>query len=230
MRQYYPLRCHYRPLVEKSKRDNCTEDELPLILGLRSMQDRNAVLEMSKGKEVLTFLGPGGYIITWSPGTVHIPLSTAMSGHLMAPCVEYSKVPKSTGGVDTATNTVHATPTRSHPAGQSASGKSGIIPHWGIIPHAQAYISVRVGPHTHEWACPLFFKQNVVFAVCPLFFFLCFLHFLIVRRCVSSASCRKKGIDRRPTTADGRRPTTTHDRRRPTTTVDDRRPTTDAQF
>ena len=116
------------PLVEKSKRENCQADQLPLILGLRSMQDKSAVLEMRKGQEILTFPGPGGYTVNWSPGTVHIPLSTAMSGHLMAPCVEYGTVPKSTGGVKKATNTLHATPTQSHPAGDPASGMMGSGP------------------------------------------------------------------------------------------------------
>ena len=46
---------------------------LPIIMGLRTMTARNGVLEMGNSKEMLTFPGPGGYEIEWSPGAVHMP-------------------------------------------------------------------------------------------------------------------------------------------------------------
>ena len=91
------------PLVEGSGKD------LPLILGLRSMKEKHAVLEMTDGRECLTFPGPGGYKVEWSPGTVHIPLEAASSGHLMIPCAEYTKLVKPTG-VEEAASTLHALP------------------------------------------------------------------------------------------------------------------------
>ena len=60
-------------------------DDIPGLLGLRSMRARKSVLEMTEGKEYLTFPGPGGYTITWSPGTVRLPLHTTPSGHLAVP-------------------------------------------------------------------------------------------------------------------------------------------------
>lgn len=45
---------------------------------------------MEDGKERLSFLGPGGYSIIWSPGTQHVPLVSAPSGHLVIPLDEFS--------------------------------------------------------------------------------------------------------------------------------------------
>ena len=50
---------------------------------------------------MLTFPGPGGYRIDWSPGTVHFPLRQAPSGHLVIPCDSFNDVPKETGGIRT---------------------------------------------------------------------------------------------------------------------------------
>ena len=106
-----------RPVVEGSG------EELPLILGLRSMKEKEPVLETGAGKERLTFPGPGGYTINWSPGTVHIPLEPAASGHLMAPCGEYAKVPAKAAGVATPTTVLHA-----HPAIANIPTRPTILP------------------------------------------------------------------------------------------------------
>ena len=65
--------------------DGCGED-LPAILGSRSMQEKDAVLLLRKGKEILALPGPGGYKIEWSPGTKLLPMQPAPSGHLVIPC------------------------------------------------------------------------------------------------------------------------------------------------
>ena len=65
--------------------DGCGED-LPAILGSRSMQEKDAVLLLRKGKEILALPGPGGYKIEWSPGTKLLPMQAAPSGHLVIPC------------------------------------------------------------------------------------------------------------------------------------------------
>ena len=72
------------------------------------MKEKNAVLEMTKGKERLTFPGPGGYTIQWAPGARHLPLESAPSGHLMIPCAEFAKVQK-TSGLQNSSVTFHAT-------------------------------------------------------------------------------------------------------------------------
>ena len=97
------------PLIEKSSPTD-TGDQLPLILGLKSMKNKNAVLELQDGKETLTFPGPGRYTVNWSPGTVRIPMEAAMSGHLMVGCTNYDKLPRQRGGVEATTDTLHATP------------------------------------------------------------------------------------------------------------------------
>lgn len=73
---------------------------LPIILGLKSMSAKKSVLEMEEGKEFLSFPGPGGYKVEWSPGTVRIPLRRAMSGHLMAPLVAYDQLKTRTGVIE----------------------------------------------------------------------------------------------------------------------------------
>ena len=66
-----------------------TGADLPALLGLKLLTRHNAVLEMMPGREQLTFPGQGGYQIEWSPGTVHIPLTRAPSGHLVFECDNY---------------------------------------------------------------------------------------------------------------------------------------------
>ncbi len=106
------------PLVEG------TGSGLPLILGLRSMAEKQGVLEMGKGKERLSFPGPGGYKIEWSPGTIHLPLTPAPSGHLMMPCAEFDRVPSPTGGLETPVTTLHATGSTSQATSASSSSSS----------------------------------------------------------------------------------------------------------
>ena len=57
---------------------------LPALLGLQSMSRQNAVLEMAPGAEYLKLPGPGGYTVTWPPGTVRYKLEKAKmwSSHL----------------------------------------------------------------------------------------------------------------------------------------------------
>ena len=98
-----------------------TGEDLPRILGLRSMRAKNGVLEMEPGKERLTFPGPGGYKIEWSPGTQHFPLEPAPSGHLIMPCGDFSKLQRSTG-LPQASTMFHATHDAS--SSQNAGSKS----------------------------------------------------------------------------------------------------------
>jgi len=82
-------------------------DDIPGLLGLRSMRARRGVLEMTEGKEYLTFPGPGGYTITWSPGTVRLPLHTTPSGHLAVPIDSFGKVKLSAESVSELGLTFH---------------------------------------------------------------------------------------------------------------------------
>ena len=61
---------------------NITEgvgENLPAILGLDSMQEKDSVIILRKGQEILAFPGPGGYKIEWSPGTKLLPMVNAPS-------------------------------------------------------------------------------------------------------------------------------------------------------
>ena len=67
---------------------------LPAILGSCSMEEKDAVIIMRKGKQTLAFPGPGGYRIEWSPGTKLMPLEQSPSGHLVVPCDSFAQLPK----------------------------------------------------------------------------------------------------------------------------------------
>ena len=82
-------------------------DELPLILGLRSISEKQGVLETGDTKR-LSFPGPGGYTIQWSPGTSHFPLVPAPSGHLMMVVDAYDKI-RPAAGLATPTCTFYVT-------------------------------------------------------------------------------------------------------------------------
>ena len=73
--------------------------DLPALLGLKSMSLKKGVLEMTDGEEYLTFPGPGGYKIEWSPGTRRMKLERAPSGHLVLPCDSFERVSPNTGGL-----------------------------------------------------------------------------------------------------------------------------------
>ena len=75
--------------------------ELPALLGLRSMQASDGVVETGVQQKRLTYPGPGGYEITWAPGAVHFDLESAPSGHLLIPVDGYDKLPTETAGLQT---------------------------------------------------------------------------------------------------------------------------------
>jgi hypothetical protein len=66
------------------------------------MSRQGGVLEMTEGREYLTFPGPGGYKIEWSPGTKRHKLDRADTGHLILPCDGFEKV-KANAGIDSKT-------------------------------------------------------------------------------------------------------------------------------
>ncbi len=72
--------------------DGCGAD-LPAIFGSTSMQEKDSVLILRKGKEMIAFPGPGGYKIEWSPGTKLLPMTHAPSGHLVIPCDRFEELP-----------------------------------------------------------------------------------------------------------------------------------------
>jgi hypothetical protein len=74
--------------------------DLPALLGLKSMSRQGGVLEMTEGREYLTFPGPGGYQVEWSPGTRRYKLERATSGHLILPCDSFTKVANNKGGLE----------------------------------------------------------------------------------------------------------------------------------
>ena len=79
---------HYKGNIAEGSGAN-----LPAIMGSRSMQDKDAVLLLRQGSEVMAFPGPGGYKIEWSPGTKLLPMKPAPSGHLVIPCDNFSTLP-----------------------------------------------------------------------------------------------------------------------------------------
>ena len=112
------------PLVEG------TGEDLPAILGLKSIKGKQGVIQTADGKEMLSFPGPGGYEIKWSPGTQHFRLKSAPSGHLVVPLGDFSQTNKSRGGVACQPTVFHATSdvTRMD-TGARGSGEDAPLPH-----------------------------------------------------------------------------------------------------
>ena len=104
---------------------NGSGSQLPLIVGLKSIKTKNAVLELEDGKEMMTFPGPGGYQINWSPGTVRIPMEQAMSGHLMVGCDNYDLLPQNRGGIEPAISTLPVIPNQDANARQNVQSSKG---------------------------------------------------------------------------------------------------------
>ena len=63
------------PIVQNS--------ELPPLLGLKSLRKCQAILDTAQQKLILP--GPGGVQMTYSPGTLVLPLEMSESGHLILP-------------------------------------------------------------------------------------------------------------------------------------------------
>ena len=100
-------------------------EDLPILYGLDNMQRHKAILEMDPTKQQLTFPGPGGYTITWSPGTVHIPLHETPSGHLAFAMDDYSNYNAKQTGLKDKQIVLH-------------NGKQAIVPNNGnqsIVPN-----------------------------------------------------------------------------------------------
>ena len=59
------------------------DSELPPLLGLKSLRRCQAILDTAQQKLILP--GPGGVQMTYSPGTLVLPLEMSESGHLILP-------------------------------------------------------------------------------------------------------------------------------------------------
>ncbi len=75
-----------------------TGEELPALLGLKSIQSKRGVLETDRDGPFLTFPGPGGYKIEWAPGAIRLPLQQAPSGHLVLVTDAFGNL-QSSGGI-----------------------------------------------------------------------------------------------------------------------------------
>ena len=89
-----PIAVKYKelPAAKECFKANIAEGcgaDLPAIWGMDSMQEKDSVLILRKGQELVAFPGPGGYKIQWSPGTKLLPMTPAPSGHLVIPCDHY---------------------------------------------------------------------------------------------------------------------------------------------
>ena len=86
-----------------------TGKHLPALLGLRSLTAKSAILEMTPGKECLTFPGPNGYRIKCEPGALRIPLVRAPSGHLVIPTDKFQelKANQAAGGLPAQAVSLH---------------------------------------------------------------------------------------------------------------------------
>ena len=78
--------------------------DLPAMMGNQSMEEKDAVIILRKGKQLMVFPGPAGYKIEWSPGTKLLPLVQTTSGHLVLPCDSFEKAITATDRLTFATD------------------------------------------------------------------------------------------------------------------------------
>ena len=81
-------------------------ENLPGLLGLRSMEQGRAILDT--GGRMLHLVGRGDVQLTLPPGSVSIPLHKAPSGHLVMIIDDYEKVSEKKGGIKEAPLQLHA--------------------------------------------------------------------------------------------------------------------------
>merc|ERR1712023_459649 len=70
------------------------ESRTPGILGHNSLAEKCCLIDCCQKR--MYAVGPGGYEIRLSPGSVMYPLKTSQAGHLMLPCAEYGRGQSST--------------------------------------------------------------------------------------------------------------------------------------
>ena len=90
---------------------------------MKTITEHEGVLECGRGKERLTFPGPGGYTITWAPGAMHMPLERAPSGHVVIPCDDFASVASESSGLPSRVLQLHAT--ESQPLSSSDASRTG---------------------------------------------------------------------------------------------------------
>ena len=85
------------------------------LLGLRSMNEKDAVMETGRNHRRPSFSGPGDHQIDWTLGTVHFPMESAPSEHYSRPCHVFPQPRRSPGGSARTTTTLHATTVETTP-------------------------------------------------------------------------------------------------------------------
>ena len=99
-----------------------TGAELPGLLGLRSLEQKRAILDC--GRQMLIFPGQGDVQIVLPPGSLEVPLQKAPSGHLVMVIDDYEQVVKRAGGLPSPQMQLHSAV--GEPPSQSSS--SGELP------------------------------------------------------------------------------------------------------
>ena len=97
----------------------------PALLGQKSLKKMRCLLDCYTNK--LYRLGPGGYKIELSPGSVCYPLEESHAGHLMLPCSRFSRYPKQQEvQVFTAEEEAKTTPTTPRFSGEAGRATSSL--------------------------------------------------------------------------------------------------------
>jgi len=63
--------------------------ELPALLGLESLENNNALIDVANRR--LVYVGKGGYELKLSPGSIVMQLEKVPSGHLLLPASEWKQ-------------------------------------------------------------------------------------------------------------------------------------------
>ena len=108
-------------------------DDLPGLLGLKSLEQERAILDC--GARMLHLVGKGDAQLQLPPGSLSIPLRKAPSGHLVMVIDEYDKVSEQKGCVAEASLQLH---TESSTSASSSTGPT--------VPRAEEKVRTVTAP------------------------------------------------------------------------------------
>jgi len=81
-------KCNFQANIAEGAGEN-----LPAIMGNASMEEKNVILLLGKGKQTMIFPGPGGYKLECSTGSKKLPIMKSQTKHLVVKIDDFKDLP-----------------------------------------------------------------------------------------------------------------------------------------
>ena len=81
-------KCNFQANIAEGAGEN-----LPAIMGNASMEEKNVILLLGKGKQTMIFPGPGGYKLECSAGSKKLPIMKSQTKHLVVKIDDFKDLP-----------------------------------------------------------------------------------------------------------------------------------------